>query len=219
MAQRQALKPADALQNRWISRPIVSHAARAYRRGVADLVEKPRSVRDLGAVDVSRLAAAVDAIPEGFWEVADAAKDNDFPCFHQTRHIVLRFVTDFDDPRAHFDKPLWPLWRKLLLPVMEQAIAPYGFAAPEFPKVMFARLAAGGRINRHVDARGTNLRTHKIHVPLITNPGARIEAGGELVHLECGFAYEINNINPHAASNDGTEDRIHLIFEVFEGAR
>lgn len=186
---------------------------------VARLVEKPASFRDLGEVDISRLLPAVAAIPDRFWEAADAVKDNDFPCFHHTRHIIFRFVTATADPWASHDKPLWPLWRKLLLPVMEQAIAPYGFAAPEFPKVMFARLSAQGHINRHIDARGTNLRTHKIHVPLVSNPLAKLEAGGEIAHLEPGRAWELNNIDPHAARNDGAEDRIHLIFEVFEGAQ
>ena len=96
------------------------------------------------------------------------------------------------------------------------ANAPYGFRNPRFPKALLARLAAQGHINRHRDGPGTNLVAHKIHVPLFTNPLAQLELGGEMVHLEAGRAYQVNNIDAHAASNDGDEDRIHFIFEVFD---
>lgn len=181
-------------------------------------VKKPKSVHDLGAVDIERLVAAVKAMPEPFWEHEDSAKENAFRCFHHTLHIIFRFVLKQDDPRNYHSKALWPVWRSLLMPAIEQAIAPYGFVEPLFPKVMLARLVAHGHIDRHRDGAGTNLYTHKIHIPLITNDGALFEAGGELVHLERGRAYEVNNIDRHAAQNDGDEDRIHLIFEVFEGA-
>ena len=41
---------------------------------------------------------------------------------------------------------------------------------------------------------------------------------GATTHLEAGYAWEVNNLAPHAAFNGGTHDRIHFIFEVFEGA-
>lgn len=187
-------------------------------RIVARIVEKPSSIRDLGAVDVSRVLPALEKLPERLWEHEDSIKDNAFACFHQTQHILFRFVHRDDEPQNYETKPLWQVWQGLLLPVIQQAIRPYGFIEPLFPKAMFARLVAHGRINRHRDGPGTNLRTHKIHVPLRTNPLALLEAGGIERHLECGQAYEVNNIGPHAVRNDGDTDRVHFIFEVFEGA-
>ncbi len=105
------------------------------------------------------------------------------------------------------------------MPVMERATEAYGFARPAYPKAMFARLAAGGEITRHVDGPGSNLVTHKIHVPLRTNPGAVFLVADEPFHLACGHAYEVNNIRPHAARNDGAEDRIHFIFEAYDAAQ
>lgn len=102
------------------------------------------------------------------------------------------------------------------MPLMQQAVSCLGFQNAVFPKVMFARLAAGGRIDEHVDGAGSNLLTHKVHVPLITNPKAVFVSNGDSSHLEAGFAYEVNNIAAHSAANLGDSDRIHLIFEVFE---
>ena len=38
-----------------------------------------------------------------------------------------------------------------------------------------------------------------------------------LARLMAGHAWEINNLLVHGAFNGGETDRIHLIFEVFEG--
>ena len=102
------------------------------------------------------------------------------------------------------------------MPVMQQAVSSMGFQHSVFPKVMFAKLAAGGEIDEHVDGAGSNLLTHKVHVPLITNPKAVFVSNGDSSHFEVGFAYEVNNIAAHSAANRGDSDRIHLIFEVFE---
>lgn len=180
-------------------------------------VRKPKSVLDLGPVAIDTLAAAVRDIPDAFWQHEDAVKDNAYPCFHQTQHILFRFVARDAAVRDFEAKPLWAAYQAFLLPVMRQAIAGYGFAEPLFPKAMLAKLVAHGAINRHRDGAGTNLVTHKIHVPLQTNPKALFEAGNAIVHLERGRAYEVNNVGAHAARNDGEEDRIHFIFEVCEG--
>jgi hypothetical protein len=185
---------------------------------VALRVQKPETVRDLGAVEVSELLARVKALSEASWAQEDARKENAFSVFHHTRHFIFRFTPGNRRPDEFYDTPAWRVWRALLQPVMDAAIRDYGFCAPEFPKVMFARLAAGNRIDLHRDGAGSNLCTHKIHVPLITNPGAYFLSGQESIHLAFGRAWEVNNIDPHGGINEGEDDRIHLIFEVFDRA-
>ena len=58
----------------------------------------------------------------------------------------------------------------------------------------------------------------KLIVPLQTNPRATLTVDGADFHLEAGYAFEVNNLVPHSAFNGGEEDRIHFVFEVFEGA-
>jgi hypothetical protein len=99
---------------------------------------------------------------------------------------------------------------------MEKAITPYALQKPVYPKVMLARLAAGAVIDRHADGGGSNLFTHKIHVPIQTSEQALMFIGDKSFHLKEGRAYEVNNLAPHAVKNSGVIDRIHLIFEVFE---
>ncbi|QNO28752.1 aspartyl/asparaginyl beta-hydroxylase domain-containing protein [Sphingopyxis sp. OPL5] len=185
---------------------------------MAVIVTKPANVRDLGPVDATALAARVAAISERAWAGEDARKENDFEVFHHTRHIIFRFTPGNREPEDHYDNPAWMVWRPLLQPVMDAAIRPYGFADPAFPKAMLARLQAGQKIDLHRDGAGSNLRTHKIHVPLITNPGAFFLSGPNRHHLGLGHAWEVNNIASHGGVNEGDADRIHFIFEVFDRA-
>jgi len=180
-------------------------------------VRKPREgVRLLGPVDIAPLEAILGHLTENLWRAEDENKPNKFSCFHHTRHVIFRFC-DFQDIRDFRSRPAWRIWSGSLLPVMAEASAAYGFAEPVFPKAMFARLAAGHRIDVHIDGGAATRRAHKIHVPLRTEPAAVLEVGGVERHLRKGHAYEVNNIVPHGAFNAGARDRVHFIFEVFDG--
>ena len=80
------------------------------------------------------------------------------------------------------------------------------------------RLEAGQRIDSHADGGRSNPLVHKVHVPLQTGPEAVLTVDGATTHLEAGYAWEVNNLALHGAFNGGPRDRIHFIFEVFEGA-
>jgi hypothetical protein len=177
---------------------------------------KTQSVRRLGTLDVTRLREAVLAIPEAEWDAENADKPNRFEALTSTRHIVFRFVTNFIDWRTSFDRPLWAGWRPLLEPILEQATADYGYQRGAFPRVMLARMAAGGQIDSHYDSNPAAQWPHKIHVPLVTNPGVTFFVDQVGYHFDVGEAVEVNNMTYHAVTNRGATDRIHLIFEYFD---
>lgn len=177
---------------------------------------KTTSVRQLGPVDISALIEAVLAIPEAVWDAENADKPNKFEALDKTRHIVFRFVDSTRDWRGSHDRPMWAGWRPLLEPVLAQATAPYGYARGVFPRVMLARMAPGGIIQPHIDANPAAKWPHKIHVPLVTNPGVVFYIGQQGHHFPVGEAVEVNNLGPHAVRNGGATDRIHLIFEYFD---
>jgi Aspartyl/Asparaginyl beta-hydroxylase len=177
---------------------------------------KTTSVRPLGAVDISGIRAAILAIPESTWDAENADKPNKFEALDRTRHIVFRFVDDFRDWRGSHDRPLWSEWRERLLPVMEQATRPYGYARAAYPRVMLARMAPGGIIHPHVDANPSAKWPHKIHVPILTNPKVGFLVGNTVHVFPEGEAVEVNNLGRHAVQNNGDTDRIHLIFEYYD---
>ncbi|RDZ29445.1 aspartyl/asparaginyl beta-hydroxylase domain-containing protein [Lysobacter silvisoli] len=177
---------------------------------------KTTSVRQLGQVDIAALRAAVLAIPEAQWDAENADKPNRFEALDKTRHIVFRFVSNFQDWRQSYDRPLWAQWRELLEPVLAQAVRPYGYANAEFPRVMLARMAPGGVIKPHRDANPAAKWPHKIHVPLLTNEQVTFFVDGVGYHFKEGQAAEVSNMAVHAVENAGDSDRIHLIFEYYD---
>ncbi len=178
---------------------------------------KTTSFRDLGRVDVAALRAAVEEIPEEVWQAENAAKPNRFGALDRTAHIIFRFVSDLKDWRQSYDKPVYtPAWRDLLAPVLAAATRDYGYARGSYPRIMLARMPAGGVIHPHRDANVAAKWPHKIHVPLTTNDKVMFYVDGVGRHLQVGEAVEVNNMGVHAVGNDGETDRIHLIFEYYD---
>ena len=177
---------------------------------------KTESIRRLGPVDIAALREAVLGIDEARWDAENADKPNRFEALDRTRHIVFRFVSNFQDWRDSYDRPLWAEWKGLLEPVLAQAVRDYGYTDAAFPRVMLARMAPGGVIKPHRDANPAAKWPHKVHVPLVTNDKVTFFVDGVGYHFPEGEAVEVSNMAVHAVENAGDTDRIHLIFEYYD---
>ena len=177
---------------------------------------KTESIRRLGPVDIAALREAVLRIDEARWDAENADKPNRFEALDRTRHIVFRFVSNFQDWRDSYDRPLWAEWKGMLEPVLAQAVRDYGYKDAAFPRVMLARMAPGGVIKPHRDANPAAKWPHKIHVPLLTNDKVTFFVDGVGYHVPEGEAVEVSNMAVHAVENAGDTDRIHLIFEYYD---
>jgi hypothetical protein len=161
------------------------------------------------------LIERVNNVPDSTWESENENKPNKYARLNDTRHIIFRFLSgsgsvfDFKDNRV-----LWDEWKDMLSPIMEFAAKSLGYTECRFPRVMLARMPAGGQISRHSDG-AASYYVHKIHVPLITNSKTIFHIGNKSKHLPPGEIYEVNNKRLHSVKNDGEQDRIHLIFECY----
>ena len=186
-----------------------------YEFSEAHKYPKTDYFRHLGSADLTALIQRVEQIPETLWEAQNEAKPNKIAQLNETRHIMFRFITDTDRVFDFSNHPvLWDEWKDALLPIMRQAAAKLGYSDYRFPRVMFARVPAGGDISGHYDGEASHY-IHKIHVPLITNDKVLFRVGRKETHLPAGEIFEVNNKRVHAVKNGGTTDRIHLIFECY----
>jgi hypothetical protein len=71
----------------------------------------------------------------------------------------------------------------------------------------------GARIHLHVDNTRHWDEHHRVHVPLVTNPTARLALAGRFQHFAPGHAWAFDNSRPHGAANDGPP-RLHLIVDL-----
>jgi hypothetical protein len=82
-------------------------------------------------------------------------------------------------------------------------------------QAMLARLNAGTVIPRHRDRGPLTAKTHRIHVPVITNTECIFKVGDESMNLDAGEIWVIDNVNRyHSVENLGNTDRIHLIIDA-----
>jgi len=179
-----------------------------------DQYPKTDFFRHLGSTDVSTLLERVHGVPESTWVSENEGKPNKLNNLNDAQHIMFRYVDNFDNVFDFSDYSIWAEWKDALLPIMKQAAASLGYSDCRFPRVMFARLPAGSKILPHTDRRASHY-IHKIHVPLVTNPGTLFHVGDQTMHIPLGEMYEVNNKRNHAVDNDGDLDRIHLIFECY----
>ena len=150
---------------------------------------KTASARALGLVDTAAIAREIIAIPDDQWDTAQdlEANYNKGGAIRQARHVIFRFCDKRTIPFHCFDLPAWDAWRDRLLPIMLEAVKPYGYRDGFFPRIMLAKLPAGGFIAPHVDGAASVSRPHKIHVPIQTNAQAYIFVGDERFHLAEGL--------------------------------
>ncbi|MGB0525423.1 MAG: aspartyl/asparaginyl beta-hydroxylase domain-containing protein [Flammeovirgaceae bacterium] len=177
------------------------------------LEKKTTSVRCLGKVDISTIKPLILNLSEAVWSAEDKRKMNNSNCLHHTQHIILRAQTSLEHSKSYVERPHWKFWEAKLMPVIQQAVAPYEYEKGTVPKALFAKLLHGYDIDAHIDTPPRNRQIHKIHVPIQTNPDVTFSVGGASFHMKVGYAYEVNNIASHSVSNKGDIDRVHFIFE------
>lgn len=54
---------------------------------------------------------------------------------------------------------------------------------------------------------------YRVHIPLITNPGAFMIVWGKIWHLPLGYSYRVRVSEEHSAVNTGNTNRVHLVFD------
>jgi aspartyl/asparaginyl beta-hydroxylase (cupin superfamily) len=80
---------------------------------------------------------------------------------------------------------------------------------------MLTNLKAGTVIPRHRDRGPITAKTHRIHVPVITNTKCIFSVGDESRNLDAGQIWIIDNVNRyHSVENKGETDRVHLIIDA-----
>lgn len=173
-------------------------------------IESP--LRDLGGVESDALRTAILQLDEEAW-LANERRQNDYEVHRQTRSVVLVFC---DGPMHNLEVSKsdgWDLLAETAVPVMHDIIRRHYSPGGTIIRAMAANLLAGGRINSHFDSHTSFRMSHRIHVPITTNPRVRFTIDGRPYRFEVGKAYEINNQKTHSVINSGHEDRITFIFD------
>lgn len=135
------------------------------------------------------------------------------------KKIVFVYCDDF--LRRCFEMP-WlhdPEWRALLLPVFEAL----GVPVHKVVRCLLASMPPGIAIPPHHDTGYWVHHTHRIHVPVVTDPAYvafRVGPTNDRLaryDMPEGCLVELNNQAKHTVDNCWDRHRVHLIFDYLEG--
>lgn len=81
------------------------------------------------------------------------------------------------------------------------------------------KLAAGAEVASHVDFNYHWFSRIRIHVPIVTTDAVTFFCGNERVQMATGESWIFDSWRRHRVTNEGTEDRIHLVIDTSGSAR
>jgi len=169
-------------------------------------------LRELGAVVIDPLREAILAQDEDAW-LANSHRQDSYDVHRATESIVLVFCDNAWPDLSVRKESGWDALAATAVPVMHELIGRAYPPGGTIIRAMAAKLKAGGRITPHFDAHVTFRASHRIHVPITTNPRVRFMIDGRPYRFDIGQAYEINNQLTHSVMNSGKEDRVTFIFD------
>jgi len=170
-------------------------------------------LRDLGEVEMTELRDRILAQEEAAWH-EDEYRQKSYDVHLETQSIVLIFTDGSGWPNPDVRKePGWERLADVAEPIMNRIIEAHYPAGGTIIRAMAAKLLAGGKVTPHNDSHPSFHSSHRIHIPITTNPRVRFMLDGRPYQFEIGRAYEINNQMQHSVMNKGKEDRINFIFD------
>ena len=175
------------------------------------------SLRELGSVDSVPLIEAVLGMTGEDWQ-AQQYRQNAYSVHEHTESLVLVFCQGWPELQVT-KEPSWDALKETAVPLMHHIIGNFYPAEGTIIRAMAAKLKSGGVIAPHRDTHQSFIHSHRIHVPITTNPGVRFMINGRPHLFEVGNAYEINNQRNHSVMNSGSEDRITFIFDYLPPAQ
>ena len=163
----------------------------------------------VGSVDQVVLRKMLDKITPEDWLVYDYRKpeQNMADC----SSIVLRHSSEYSTNTIRN----MPLYGKFEDEVLELLAALRKFYPFREYVAFLALLRPGGVIGKHIDG-GEFLETiHRLHIPIKTNPDCFYLVEDIRINMTVGTVYEIDNTRLHGVENNGSEGRIHLVFNLY----
>jgi len=169
------------------------------------------NLRELGPVDSQKLADAILSQGEEAWK-ANQYRQQAYEVHTHTQSLVMVFCDGWPEMKVT-KEPAWDSLKESAVPLMRHIIDNFYPPGGTVIRAMAAKLKAGGVISPHRDTHQTFTHSHRIHIPITTNPGVRFMINGRPHKFQVGNAYEINNQKNHSVMNSGSDDRITFIFD------
>ena len=162
---------------------------------------------------VADILAAMPPPSSPVWDL-NPYRQNRHQVHRETRSIIFEWINDDWQPghKAMVQTtPHDPALTKAVYACAERLNACY---SGKIIRLMLTELGAYAKITPHKDGGAGVVLVHRLHVPIVSNPGVKFFID-EIPHfLEPGVAYEFDNTRRHAVDNDSASPRVHLMCDI-----
>lgn len=178
-----------------------------------DVKDSGLNLRVIDKIDISEIKDLVNSLTEEQW-LENTSRQTSFSNHSHTRTY---FVVDYslgwevNSPyEANFVRLGSPLWKSIepIVSFLEK------YHDGKVGRVIIPKLLAGGIIDGHKDGGDYLESVRRHHIPIITNDEVSFAVGGEIVNMQEGEIWEINNNFVHEVENLSLEDRVHLLIDI-----
>jgi hypothetical protein len=168
--------------------------------------------------DPMRLLNEIQRQPK-LWQADTYLRDYPQGPFGDCETIFLRFppasVTEMERDAKDQHECLWmegmnalPAARELIFLLMARV------QGERLGRVFINRLRAGGKVYPHADTPAHAEYYERYHLVLTSSPGCNFRCGDETIHMEPGGVYWFAHALEHEVTNNGAEDRLHMIVDI-----
>lgn len=181
----------------------------------------PARWQHLGQIDISRLASEILDQPQALWDCDDHLKHK-IAGNRQTQSLFLEAITtqEFIDIIKQRKLSQTDVTRYSAFDVLHKVVQPIvDYALSHYPSggvvlcVQLARMMPGAKIDAHTDHSPLLRSSYRLHVPIVTNEDVDFFVDGELIKMQEGNLYCLNNRVPHWVENRSEHARTHLIID------
>ena len=166
----------------------------------------PGLLYKIGEVDTSKIEEYVNALTNEQW-IEWALRQNRYKVHSATESYPFIFSEYGEEPKTYNqDTEIW----KVVKPLIDKLEKFYNKKAGA---IVLVKLKPRTNIIPHTDG-GWFVGTHRVHVPIITDPGILFSLTDKKFHLEKGSIYELNNLVEHGVENPTGVGRVHLMVDI-----
>lgn len=157
-------------------------------------------------VDVTELEHHVKRLTDHQWIEWDL-RQHRYKVHAATESYPFIFSEYGEEPKTYnLDTEIW----NTVMPIVTKIEKLYNKKAII---VVLVKLKPGTNIRPHTDG-GWYVNTHRIHIPVITDPRIKFILDDKEYHMEPGYGYEMNNMVNHGVVNPTNIGRVHLMIDL-----
>lgn len=171
-------------------------------------------IKELCDIDPSLAENLLESINKDHWKI-NTMRQKVYEVHRFTETIRLRHVKDLDFNNFRFVNYEMFDYYKPFIDKYLDAISQY-YTIKDY-SALLVNLKPKGMIDTHTDGGSRYFQLgHRLHIPIKTNENVFFTVGKTRENMKVGKIYEIDNLAEHSVENHSTDNRIHLIMDIFD---